>query len=435
MKTLIKKFVPKSLLAAYHKSLAKTSDFYYRHPSGKMIVIGVTGTKGKSTTSFMIARILEEAGYKVGMTSTAMFKIGEREWINPHKMTMLGRFKLQKLLKEMVDAGCEYAIVETSSEGIAQWRHLGIEYDAAVLTNLALEHIETHGSFKKYREAKGELFKRLKMKNKKAKIQIKNKKIIIVNGDDENAEWFLKFPADEKLIYGINKFFSKLQITSYKLQENGIDFEINGIKFHTNLMGKFNLYNILAAIAVAQSQGIVLETCQQALEKITIIPGRLEPIEEGQSFKVFVDYAHNPSSFEALYEAIAVIPHTRIIHVFGATGGGRDKSKRPEMGRIAGARADIIVLTTDDPYEENPVEISKHTRSGIMNYELRIKKGELFEIMDRKEAIKKSIEIAKAGDIVLITGKGCEQKIAIGAKMLPWDDRKIAREALRGLNL
>lgn len=424
LKTLIKKALPVSFLSLYHRLLAQAADFYYGHPSGKMIVIGVTGTKGKSTTCHLMAKILEEAGYTVGMTSTAMFKIGEREWINPYKMTMLGRFALQGLLKKMVDAGCRYAIVETSSEGIRQFRHLGIDYDVAVMTNLAPEHIEAHGSFEKYREAKAKLFGGLK-----------SKKIIIVNADDPNAEYFLRFDAENKITYGLHNNHSQLQIKNYKLKANGIDFEINGSKFSTELMGEFNLYNILAAMAVAQSQGIDLEVCRRAIEKIKMIPGRFEFIHEGQSFKVVVDYAHNPSSFQALYATIGLIPHQRVIHVFGAIGGGRDKTKRPIMGKIAAANAEIIIVTTDDPYEENPQTINRQVVVGIAGYESKINDGRLFEIIDRKEAITKAIELAREGDIVLITGKGCEQKMAIGGKMIPWDDRKVAREALKHTTL
>ena len=433
MKSLIKKLIPKSVLRVYHQTMAYAADFYYGHPSGQMIVIGVTGTKGKSSTCFLIAKILEEAGYKVGLTSTAMFKIGEREWLNPYKMTMLGRFGLQKFLRQMVKAGCQYAIIETSSEGILQSRHIGIDYDVAVFTNLAPEHIEAHGSFEKYREAKGELFKKIKnvecrMKNIDGKLI---SKVIIVNGDDDNAGYFLQFSADEKTTYGLENNTNKLQATSYKLQEDGIDFEVGGIQFHTSLVGKFNLYNTLAAITVAQSQGVDLETCKRALEKVLTIPGRMEFIDEGQSFKVIVDYAHNSSSFEALYEAIKQISHNRVIHVFGGIGGGRDKGKRLEMGKIAAGYADIVIVTTDDPYTEDPQEISRQVISGIVDYELRIKEGALFDIIDRKVAIQKAIELAQPDDMILVTGKGCEQKMAIGGKMIPWDDREVVREILK----
>ncbi|MDP3244533.1 MAG: UDP-N-acetylmuramoyl-L-alanyl-D-glutamate--2,6-diaminopimelate ligase [bacterium] len=441
MKTLIKKFIPKSVLRAYHKIMAKTADFWYGHPSGKMIVIGVTGTKGKSTTCYMLAKILEEAGYKVGMTSTAMFKIDKKEWLNPDKMTMLGRLKLQKMLKQMVDVGCQYAVVETSSEGIAQWRHAGIEYDVALMTNLAPEHLETHGGFDKYREAKGQLFQKLKIKNVKLKI-IEGKpikKVIIVNGDDEAAEYFLQFPADEKYIYNLKSQISNLKTTTQnlklkkllaekvELKSDGVNFYIDDTQFNLKLLGRFNVYNALAAIAAAMSQGIDLPTCQRAIEKIISIPGRLEPIEQGQPFKVFVDYAHNPSSFEALYEAIAVVPHNRIIHVFGATGGGRDKSKRPEMGRIAAEHADVIIITTDDPYEENQQQIAEMVFEGAA----KVKSQNSKIILDRREAIKEAINQARSGDVVLITGKGCEQKMAIGGKMIPWDDREMVREELK----
>lgn len=183
MKNLLKKIIPKSCLFFYHKLLAILAAYAYNFPSRKMVVIGVTGTNGKTTVCNMIAKILEEAGYKVGLTTTANFKIGEKEWINATKQTMQGRFKLQKLLHRMAEAGCKYAIIETSSEGIAQSRHWGISYDVAVFTNLTPEHIESHGSFEKYKEAKGKLFKSLKQKNARTEKK-ENKKVSIVNLDD-----------------------------------------------------------------------------------------------------------------------------------------------------------------------------------------------------------------------------------------------------------
>jgi UDP-N-acetylmuramoyl-L-alanyl-D-glutamate--2,6-diaminopimelate ligase len=438
IKSLIKKILPQSVLNFYHKVIAILADFYFHHPSGKMVVIGVTGTKGKTTTCYLITRILEEAGFKVGMTSTALFKIDKEEWLNPYKMTMLGRFALQRLLKKMTEAGCQYAVIETSSEGIKQFRHLGIEYDVAVFTNLAPEHLEAHGSFEKYQEAKGELFRRLKTQAKKSKMPKKRKKVIVVNADDEKAEYFLQFEADEKWLYGlkfkIQNTKSQSSATKYlkaekiELRATGSSFTVENRQFNLHLLGEFNIYNSLAALAVACSQEISLDISKRALEKIVSIPGRLEFIDDGQPFKIIIDYAHNPSSFEELYKTIIRIPHQRVIHVFGAPGGGRDKAKRPEMGKIAAQFANVIILTTDDPYEEPPQQIIEEIKKGIL--ETNFLTSSLLEIVNRQEAIEKAIELAQPNDIILITGKGCEQKMAIGDRLIAWDDREVVRKIL-----
>lgn len=394
MKSIIKKLLPKFVIRLYHWFLAILSACIYGHPAGKMTVIGVTGTKGKTTTSYFITKILEEAGYKVGLTSTAIFKINKKEWLNPTKMTMLGRFALQKLLRDMVRAGCKYAVVETSSEGILQYRHIGINYDVAVFTNLTPEHLESHGGFENYKKAKGKMFAR-------------HPKIIIVNADDKYADYFLSFPADKKIKYSLagNKHVCSLRI---------------------GLPGKMNQYNALAAITTAKALGVDEKTAKSALEKIKIVPGRMEFIDKGQNFKVIVDYAHEPESFKQLYETVDKIPHKKIIHVFGATGGGRDKSRRPEMGKIASEKSDTIIITTDDPYDEDPAKISEDVLAGIKS------KNKILNILDRKEAIKKALELAQKDDIILITGKGAEQAMCVaGGRKIPWDDREIVKKFLK----
>ncbi|NQU83984.1 MAG: UDP-N-acetylmuramoyl-L-alanyl-D-glutamate--2,6-diaminopimelate ligase [Parcubacteria group bacterium] len=403
MKRVIKRLLPKFVIRLYHWKMAVIGAFLFGHPSREMIVIGVTGTKGKSTTSYFIAKILEEAGYKVGLTSTAIFKVGKKEWLNPTKMTMLGRLGLQKLLKDMVQAGCRYVVVETSSEGILQSRHIGIDYDVAVFTNLTPEHLESHGGFENYKKAKGKLFARLS-KGRKKKLDGKLvPKIIVANADDKHAEYFLKFKADEKIKFG---------------------FENLG--FDLSIPGKMNVYNALASIAVTKALGVDKKIAKSALQKIKTVPGRMEFIEEGQNFQVIVDYAHEVESFKKLYEVVDGIPHKKVIHVFGATGGGRDKSRRSKMGKIASENADTVIITTDDPYDEDPAKISEDVIVGIKN------KEKTLNIVDRKEAIEKAIKLAEKDDIVLITGKGCEQAMCVArGKKIPWDDRKIIKQFLK----
>lgn len=433
MKYLLKKIIPKFVWQFYHLSLAYLATLYYKFPSNRLIVVGVTGTAGKSTTVNLIARVLESAGYKVGLSSTLNFKIGKKEWINQTKMTMLGRFALQRLLRKMVKEDCQYAVIETSSEGIKQFRHLGINYDVLVFTNLTPEHIESHGSFEKYRQAKLKLFQRLmKMRRKKIKGKV-IKKGIIVNLDDENAPYFLKYPAD--FVWGFSldrEKAEKFSSLSFLCPENlkfvygKPQFSLFGENFNLNLPGKFNLYNCLAAICLGLSQDISLEKIRDALEKIDHLPGRLEKINLGQPFEIVVDYAHTPESLKQVYQLLRPLVKGKMIAVLGSCGGGRDKAKRPKLGALAAQYADIVIITNEDPYDEDPWEIIHQVAKGA-----QLIGKEVFKILDRKEALEKAIALAKDNDLIIVTGKGSEQWI-VGprGKKIPWDDRMVIKEIL-----
>ncbi len=400
MKEIIKKFTPSFLLSWYHFILAFLGTLFYRFPSQKIKVIGITGTNGKTTTSEMISKILTEAGYKIASLSSIKFKVGEKERQNNLKMTMPGRFKIQKFLREAVDSGCRYAVLEVTSEGIKQHRHRFINFDMAVFTNLAPEHIEAHGGFENYKKAKGKLFQAAK-------------NIHIINIDDENAEYFLRFPARRKHTYGLEKGDINTKNTQFKLK----------------LIGDFNIYNALAAICAGLSQGISLDSCKKALEKIEGIPGRMEEIIS-EPFKIFVDYAFTPNALEKVYQTLTTnykLPANRLICVLGACGGGRDKWKRPVLGEIAAKYCDEIIVTNEDPYDENPMEIIEQVADGAG--------GKAKKILDRREAIRESLKLAKAGDMIVITGKGCEPWIcASKGKKVPWDDREIVKEEFKKLN-
>lgn len=397
MKRFIRQFVPLSVLCAYHRTLASLADIVYGHPSRTLVVIGVTGTKGKTTTSYLIAKLLEAAGLKSGLASTALFKVGAREWLNATKMTMLGRFRLQRLLREMVHAGVTHTVIETSSEGILQSRHRGIWYDVAVFTNLSPDHLEAHGSFESYRAAKGELFRAVMAHEPKTIGGRRVERLIVANKDDAQAGFFLSFPADKK-----------------------IDVETAGKSFEEK--------NVAIASAVVAALGVADERVRAALPTIPPVPGRMEKIDAGQPFTVIVDYAHEPASFQALYDAVAVQKPRWIIHVFGATGGGRDRARRPAMGEIAARYADRIILTNDDPYDDDPRQLAMDVRAGIPEEKL----SQVAIELDRRKAIETAIREARAGDLVLITGKGSEQTMVLrGGKTIPWDDRKIAYAALQ----
>lgn len=410
MKNLIKKFIPPFLISWYHFLLAFFGVILYRFPSKKLKIIGITGTNGKTTTIEMVSKILEEAGYRVASLSSIKFKIGDKEWPNILKMTMPGRFKIQKFLRQAVNAECPYAILEVTSEGIKQHRHRFIDFEMAVFTNLTPEHIEAHGGFENYRAAKGKLFQA-------------TKRIHVINIDDENANYFLQFPAKKKYTYGLNKG----------------DINAKNFQFKLQLIGDFNVYNALAAACAGVSQGVNLEICKKVLEMVGSIPGRMEEVIS-QPFKVFVDYAFTPNALEKVYQTLNNLkPKTynlkpKLICVLGACGGGRDKWKRPVLGEIAAKYCDEVIVTNEDPYDENPYQILSMIKSGISKSQFPT--SNFYEILDRREAIRKSLALAKPGDVVIITGKGCEPWICVaGGKKIPWDDREVVKEEFKKLFL
>ncbi len=442
MKTLIKKIIPKRILGIYHFLLAIFADFFYSFPSNKMIVIGVTGTGGKSTTIKMIGEILTEYGLPVGWLSSLSIRILDKEEINPYHMTMLGRFKLQKYLKIMLTKGVRCVIIEVTSEGIKQFRHIGINFDILVFTNLSREHIEAHGSFEKYREAKLKIFKRLqKLKKKKlAWLDEIQKKIIIANLDDENADCFIKQKADKKYGFSLKEMktlpekVKLLKIISYKLDEDGSSFALDSTKFELKLLGEFNVYNALAAITTARALDIDYITAKHALSKIEKVPGRMEKIETLKNFNVVIDLAHTPDSLKQAYKTLKkayfLVPGFKnMICVFGSAGGGRDKRKRSIMGEIAGEFCDKTYLTNEDPYDEVPKDILKDIEEGLKKKNKVLGK-EYFKIEDRRKAISGALKSAKKNDLVVITGKGTEATMVIGNKKIPWNERKVVEEEL-----
>ncbi len=420
----------------YHWILALTASIAYGNPSKDMIVIGVTGTNGKSTTVNIIGNLLEGEQTPVGFATTANFKIGDRVWLNDTKMTMLGRFRLQKMLKEMRDAGCRYAVIETSSQGIEQFRHLGIRYDYAVFTNLTPEHIEAHGGFENYKKAKGKLFARLSQLPSKTIQGRRIPKTIVVNLDDEHADYFLQFPAEVKIGYTLKDRHTAevdriYTVADMQLTNTGVAFECEGTRFTSALLGSFNVYNAAAALSVAFEEKVPLEHMQRRLAAIPGVPGRMELINEGQDFMVLVDYAPEPESLKGLYTTLGLFEKNKLIHVLGSCGGGRDVMRRPVLGGMAGSRADYVIVTNEDPYDDDPLEIMLSVAQGAADAG-KVKDENLFIIEDRKDAIHKAIDLAQPGDLVLVTGKGCELYImgARGVK-IPHDDREVARDAIR----
>lgn len=434
MLSRLKRLVPESLISFYHLFLSRLAAWWYRHPSRETIVIGVTGTNGKTTTSYLIAKALEASGKKTGCTTTALFKIADREWLNASKMTMLGRFQLQKLLRQMVNEGCAYAVVETSSQGIVQYRHRGIEYDIAVFTNLTPEHIEAHGGFEAYKAAKIELFRHVASGKRKMIDGRVIPKIAVLNADDPHAADFAVPGFDRVISYSTKRDSSSAETIcaeNIRLEANGSSFEIRGKNVKLQIPSRVNVQNALAALAVTSALGLSLDNVIQQLERVSVVPGRFERIDEGQPWTVLVDYAPEPASLERLYETVAMIPHERIIHVLGSAGGGRDVARRPILGNIAGSKADIVIVTNEDPYDDPPRQIIDQVAAGACEAGKRDGQS-LFCIDDRREAIEQAMRLARAGDFVLLTGKGSEQAIVVNdGKKIPWDERRVAREAIQ----
>jgi len=434
MKELLKKILPESFILAYHYFLSVLAVFIYGFPSRKMVVIGVTGTKGKTSTANFIWACLNAGGKKTGIITTANIRIDEDESLNNYHMTMPGRFSIQKTLAKMVKAGCKFCVVETTSQGIRQYRHIGVDYDMAVFTNLTSEHISAHKDFSEYKKMKGKMFATL-AQSKVKKIDGKRiEKTIIVNFDSEHKDYFLDFATDKRFTYGLEggDFVAKIM----EENETGVKFQVGESIFKINILGKFNIYNTLPAIIIAKIFEIKDEAIGVGLLNLKIIPGRMEEINEGQNFKLFIDYAHEKASMTGALLAVNKIKkeeENKIIVLLGAEGGGRDKTKRFEMGEVVAKMADFVIASNVDPYNDNPREIAEDIVLTAEKFG-KIRNENLFLIEDRREGIKKAITLAKSGDIVIITGKGAEQTMIIGGKTIPWDDRVVAREELRKIN-
>lgn len=439
--TWIKKLIPRKIFRqlqpTYHFMMGFLAAFVYGFPSRKMIVVGVTGTTGKTTVTYMTAQALRSAGLHVGYTSTAMFSDGKKDWLNDKKMTMVGRFFTQNMLRRMVRNGCDVAIVETTSEGAVQFRHRFINYDVMVFTGLYPEHIDSHGSFDNYKNAKKEIFAHLARCKHKT---IKGKhiaKTIIVNMDDLHARDFMQFDVAQKVGFTQgdiqDSFVQVVHYTAGISNKTGVRFTCDGADVQLHILGDFNATNAVAAISVAQALRVEKSCAVKGLMQIMSLPGRLERIDEGQDFTVIVDYAFEPVAVTKLYETIRVLEPKNIIHVLGSTGGGRDISRRAKLGYIAGESAQYVIVTNEDPYDDDPLEIITAVADGAREMG-KVEGRDLFLITDRGNAIKKAVSIAQTNDVVLITGKGSEQAIVEkDGILLPWDDRQYTRSVLRAI--
>lgn len=416
----IKQFIPTSLFAfvqpPYHLILSAIGALYYRFPSKEITVIGVTGTKGKSTVVELINAIFEADGKRTALAGTIRFKIGEKSERNMYKMTMPGRFFMQRFLRDAVNAGCDVAIVEMTSQGVLQSRHKYMHLDALVFTNLSPEHIEAHGSYEKYVAAKLELAKTLELSQKRPRY-------MIANADDEHGQLFLQAQVEHALPYSL----SDLEL--HTLNKDDVSLVLQGTTIRVPLIGLFNVYNALAAITCARAFGVPLKTIHKALTDLSPIRGRVErfrsPKNALKKVTAVVDYAHTPDSLEKLYLAFE---KEHKICILGNTGGGRDTWKRPEMARIAENYCERIILTNEDPYDEDPKKIVDDMVRGIDDT------GKLTVIMDRRKAIRTALEEAPDGSVVIISGKGTDPYI-MGPHntKTPWSDAKVVTQELSAL--
>ncbi|MBI2474490.1 MAG: UDP-N-acetylmuramyl-tripeptide synthetase [Candidatus Taylorbacteria bacterium] len=411
---LAKKLIPKPFFnlfqPVYHYFLALVGAVLYRFPSRRIKVIAVTGTKGKSSVVEMLTAIFDEAGLKTASASTIRFKVGEKIERNLFKMTTPGRFFIQRFLRQAVDAKCDVAVIEMTSEAARQFRHKFIDFDALIFNNLQKEHIESHGSFEKYRDAKLEIARALAQSRK-------SPKFMVANADDKESEKFFAAAGN-----AVKISFSLKNAEPYKTTDNGVEFNFAGKAVSSKLVGLFNIYNLIASASCAQSFGVSEDKIREAIEKISSIPGRAE-IVRGKNFDVVVDYAHTPDSLRAIYEAF---PGRMKICVLGNTGGGRDTWKRPEMGRIADQYCTQVILTNEDPYDEDPRTIVDEMAATIQPAKLTIE-------MNRAKAIGIAVNEASknTGSVVLLTGKGTDPFIMeAGGKKTPWSDKAEAEKAI-----
>jgi len=341
----------------------------------------------------------------------------------------LGKTQIQEYLRKMVEKGCTIAIVETTSEGRVQYRHRFINYDMMLLTNLYPEHIDSHGSFEKYRQAKIDLFEYAARSRRKT---IKGKRILKMALINRSVMGYTKFAS--KRFDKINFFDGKetLHAEDIMSDNEGIHFKVHERTFSAPMYGEHNAKNIVACMAVARALDISWGTIEKAVETFHNVPGRIEFISEAevQGFQVIVDYAFEPVAMKKLYEVVDLLKPKRVLHVFGSTGGGRDKARRFTLGEFIGEHANMCFVTDEDPYEDDPMKIIEDVATAVKK--VGKKKGiNLFVDIDRRKAITAAIGRAKPGDLVLITGKGSEQAMCIaGGNMIPWDDRMIAREAI-----
>ena len=423
---LVKKFIPTNLFKQIeptgHLIEAILANVLYGFPSRKMRVIGVTGTNGKTTTVFLIAKMLQRTGQKVGMLSTVAYGIGDDIKPQIEHMTTVDSFTLQKRLREFKNAGVKWAVIETSSHALAQNRVWGIPYEIAVMTNVTKDHLDYHGTFKNYLDAKLRLFE-LTSKNPRG--------FGVINADDANADRFIA-AIPKSVTYGEKA--GNLIAQNIKLDLDNVSFEVKSgdetHKIRINIPGGFNINNGLAAVATGIKLGLSKDKIEQGIASLDGVEGRMNVINEGQKFKAVVDFASTPDAFERVFSAIRPTVKGKLIAVFGSAG-RRDESKREIQGEIAGKYADEVILTEEDDRDIDGDGILKEIAVGARKAGKVLDKN-LFLILDRKEAIEFAVKRAKyRDDMVIFLGKGHEKTIERADGAHHWNETEVVRKALR----
>ena len=417
-----RKVLPKSALAelekSYRKSRAKIISARYGNPARDLRVIAVTGTNGKTTTVNFLNEILKEAGYRTAMFSTANIEIAGKQTVNDTNSTTATVARLQKFFRDAKKADVEFALIEATSHALDQYKFEGVPIEMAIMTNLTQDHLDYHKTMENYAAAKSKLFEM-------------NPNFVVLNADDEWFDYFNNFATEsQKITYGEGES-ADVKIEKFKLYKKGSEANLridNNVELEiaTNLPGEFNIYNMTAAAAGAYLLGISLKDIQEGIANLEGVSGRFEYATPGLPFDTIVDYAHTPDALEKLLKSAKEISKNRTILVFGACG-DRDREKRPIMGRIAQDFADRIIITDEENYTEDATQIREEIISGISKKNDKLP-ANIQEIPDRKEAIRKALQIAGKGDIVLITGLGHEVYRVIDGEKTPWNDTQIVRE-------
>jgi len=414
--------VPNSRQALAHLAAA-----WYGFPSRRLRLIGITGTDGKTTTVSLVRAILEAAGQPAGMVTTVKAIIGDEEMETGLHTTTPEALELQNLLARMVQAGCKYAVIEATSHGLAQYRLEASHFDVAAITNITHEHLDYHKTFAEYREAKAKLFRSLSTSARKSGVS----KVAILNADDPSFPYFSQIPVEQRFTYGL-KEPAQVRAKEISLLPTALHFTaitpIGRFFIRSPLVGRFNLYNLLAAIAVGLSQAIPIEAIQEGVRRMAGVKGRMERVDLGQPFQVIIDFAHTPNGLHHALEIARFMTRGRLFLVFGSAG-LRDRAKRPMMGQIAGQLADIVIITAEDPRTEDLNTIMEEIARGCKKAG-REEGTDFWRISDRGEAIQFAINRAEPGDLVIITGKGHEKSMCFGTTEYPWSDHEAVREAL-----
>ena len=417
VKTVLMDRIPNynNLVIPYHELKAMMMAHKYKFPGKRMRVIGVTGTNGKTSTCFMIWKMLNEAGHKTGLMTTVAWGVDKLEEQIEH-MTTVDTETLNKRMQRIAESGAEYLVLEITSHALAQNRIYGVPIEIAVMTNVTHEHLDYHKTFKNYRDAKRKLFKVAKYG--------------VINEDDGSWSYFAS-DVDEYITYGINGGILKAE--KIELAAEGVKYEVKEadekLKIRTHIPGKFTVYNSLAATAVGLKLGLTKKQIEDGILALVSVEGRMNRVNEGQDFEVIVDYAHTPDAFIKVFESVVPSKRARIISLFGGAG-RRDESTRAERGEIGAKNSDIVIITEDDSRDEDRTLIAEEFARGAEKAG-KIREKDLFVILDREEAIEKAISLAKKDDIVLVLGKGHEKTILRAEGAVPFEDLKVVRKVLK----